>query len=170
MVMTELAESTAVELEQLCEEVANTGPGDVQKMASLLQKMILRYYEDVLTQAKQSFRSALGAAILGTIFFGLAVWMKSDGMVNAGLVAGAIVSVISGVNFWLYNRAARQFSVFHVCLERTNRFMLANTMCEGLEPATRDQLRAELVRVVVNAPMLTVDMTRHKGPAPDETP
>lgn len=164
--MTEAAGSNAAELEALCDEVASTEPGDVQKMAALLQKMILRYYEDVLTQAKQSFRSALGAAILGTIFFGLAVWMKSDGMVNAGLIAGAIVSIISGVNFWLYNRAACQFSVFHICLERTNRFMLAHTMCEGLEPTTRDQLRAEVVRVVLHAPMLTVDVARRKGAAP----
>ena len=163
MVMTRPAAPSAVDLLAMCDEVAHTQPGDTQKMASLLQKMILRYYEDVLLQAKQSFRSALGAAILGTLFFGLAVWMKDDGMVNAGLVAGAIVSVISGVNFWLYGKAARQFSVFHVCLERTNRFMLANTMCESMESTTRDQLRAELVRIVASAPMLTADMISGKA-------
>jgi hypothetical protein len=97
-------------------------------MASLLQRMILRYYGDVLNQANQSFWSALGAAVLGGIFFGVAVWEMKDGQspfASAGVIAGAIVSVISGLNFWLYGRAAQQFSTFHICLERSNRFLLA---------------------------------------------
>jgi hypothetical protein len=52
--------------------------------------------------------------------------MSSDGILQAslGVTAGSLIQVISGINFYLYARAARQFAAFHVCLERTNRFIL----------------------------------------------
>jgi len=144
----------------LCDKIGQTAQGDTQTLACLLQGMSMRYYEDVRSQAKQSFRCALGAAIVGTAFFGMAAWpmtSQSSTIGNVGLVAGAVVSLISGVYFWLYRRAARQFSTFHVCLERANRFMLANTLVDNLCPDTRDALRAELIRIVATAPMLTLD-------------
>lgn len=154
------AETPAVsDLMAACDELAQTEPGNTQKIASLLQQMIIKYYADVLRQAKQSFYCALAAAIIGSLFFGFAVWPMKDGSgTEAGIIAGAIVSLISGLNFWLYGRAARQFSMFHVCLERANRFMLANTLCENLGTDARDELRAELVRIVANAPMITADI------------
>ncbi len=56
------------EIRKSCEEIAHTEPGDTQKMASVLLQMSLNYYEDVRTQAQQSFKSALVAAAVGTCF------------------------------------------------------------------------------------------------------
>jgi hypothetical protein len=149
------------ELQRECEEVATTKPGDTHQIASLMQQMSLHYYTDVRSQAQQSFRSALIAAVVGTVFFLLAAWygMAKNEKAWIGIVAGALTQVISAINFYLYGRAARQFATFHVCLERTNRYLLANTLCENLEMPLRDQVRHELIQVVSNAPMLTLDAT-----------
>jgi len=154
------------ELQRECEEVATAPPGDTHRIASLMQQMSLHYYTDVRRQAQQSFRSALAAAAVGTLFFLLAAWygMANDQKAWIGIVAGALTQVIAGINFYLYGRAARQFATFHICLERTNRYLLANTLCENLTPPLRDQVRHELIQVVSNAPMLTLEMEGGQAP------
>jgi hypothetical protein len=145
-----------------CEQIGNTAPDDTHRIGSLLQEMILKYYADVRLQAQQSFIAALVVACFGMLFFIYAIWqgMYSNGMLQAslGVIAGSLIQVISGINFYLYARAARQFGAFHVCLERTNRFILANSMCEKLSPPARDEMRVELTRLVATAPMLTLDV------------
>src|SRR5437762_476244 len=145
-----------------CEQIGNTAPDDAHKIGSLLQEMIIKYYADVRFQAQQSFLAALVVACIGMLFFIYAIWrgMSSDGILQAslGVIAGTLIQVISGINFDLYARAARQFGAFHVCLERTNRFILANCMCEKLSPPARDEMRIELARLVATAPMLTLDV------------
>jgi hypothetical protein len=129
--------------------------------------MSLNYYQDVRHQAQQSFASALAAAVVGVGFFVYAAWQamrpgQGDAAAIVPVIAGALVQIISGINFLLYGRAARQFAAFHVCLERTNRFLLANTLCENLNcHERRDAMRSELIRVVANAPMLTLDVIAH---------
>jgi hypothetical protein len=159
------------ELKKKCEELAHIEPKNTNKMASLLQDMSLRYYEDVRTQAQQSFRVACLAAAVGTILFVYAAYRMMEPGPNRvssavwGLLPGALVQVISGINFYLYGKAARQFGAFHVCLERTNRFLLANTLCENLNcPTRRDEVRTQLIQVVANAPMLTLDVVAHGAP------
>jgi hypothetical protein len=159
--------ASAHPLQQLkaeCEELARTRPGDTHKMASLHQQMSLNYYQDVRRQAQQSFYSALVAAIVGTLFFLYAAWhmLPQNGSTSSNayisLIAGALVQVISAINFYLYAKAARQFSGFHVCLERTNRYLLVNTLCENLSDEHKDKMRMEIIRVIANAPMLTSDV------------
>jgi hypothetical protein len=151
-------------LKKNCNAIAKAEPGNVQHITSLLQRMIVNYYGDVRRQAQQSFYSALGAAFLGTALFVYGEWLAmrpgdAGKSVNISLVAGALVQVISGINFYLYAKASRQFGAFHICLERTNRFLLAHNFCENLKAeAKKDQLRAELVCIVANAPMLTMDI------------
>ena len=150
-----------------CKRIGNTLSDDINKIASLLQEMILKYYAEVRLQAQQSFRAALAVASVGILFFVYAVWrgMSSEGgqQANIGVIAGSLIQVISGINFYLYARAARQFSSFHVCLERTNRFLLANTLCEKLSEPARDEIRADLARLVATAPMLTLDAMTGKS-------
>ncbi len=145
-----------------CEEIAHTEPGNTQRMASLLSQMSLSYFQDVRMQAQQSFYSALVAAAVGTSFFIYATWLTMNreraDMAHISLIAGGLTQVISAINFYLYARAARQFSSFHICLERMNRFLLGNTLCENLSDVVkRDKMRGELIRVVAHAPMLMLD-------------
>jgi hypothetical protein len=125
-----------------------------------MQQMSLKYFEDVRNQAQKSFHSALVAAAVGTLFFLFAAFygMGLDKKAWVGIIAGGLIQVISAINFYLYGRVARQFATFHICLERTNRFLLANTLCENLQPPLRDQVRHELITVVANAPMLSMEV------------
>lgn len=152
---------TLADLATDCNQIAVAQPGDTNRIASLLQSMMLRYYQDVRSQALQSFWSALGAAVVGLAFFvyGTAQAMTDEGQLRSvvGVLAGALSQFIAGVNFYLYFKASRQFASFHICLERTNRFLLANTMCENLEPPARDETRQKLIDIIATAPMLTLD-------------
>lgn len=79
-------------------------------------------------------------------------------------ISGFIIEFISAINFYLYFSTARQFSSFHICLERTNRFLLASSMCDKVTcPSVRNSVFAELVRLVANAPMLTLEQSGISG-------
>jgi hypothetical protein len=143
-----------------CEDLTRCcTPFDISKVtASLLLKMSLRYYKDVRVHAQRSFNWALRIAVLGTIFFLAAIVFAWTNRTETGwitVIAGALIQVISGVNFYLYRKASDQFASFHVCLERTQRYTLANLVCENLKD-NQDTARAELIRVMANAPMLTL--------------
>ena len=158
-------------LKRNCQEIASAS-NDAQKIGALLSEMIVHYYEDVRRQALQSFYCALGAAVVGTGFFVYAASQYMDGSEQAYLafLAGVLIQVISGTIFYLYSRTARQFAAFHICLERTNRFLLANAMSQSVvDEAKRDTLREELVRIVANASMLSLDLIEGKPGASQGT-
>jgi hypothetical protein len=153
-----------------CEQIANAGPGNTNQITSLFLQMSLTYYSDVRKQALQSFWSALAAAGVGMLFFLYATQaMTHVGKVDSstiGIVAGGLAQFISAVNFYLYFKAARQFASFHICLERTDRFLIANTICEQLQPPLRDEARQALVKLVATAPMLTLEAATGKTREP----
>jgi hypothetical protein len=109
--------------------------------------------------------SALVAAVVGTLLFFYAAALamppnsapQSVKSVNITLWAAGLTQFISAVSFFLYFKAARQFATFHVCLERMNRYLLANTICDGLDPETARTVRATLVDTIARAPMLMLD-------------
>ena len=68
-------------------------------------------------------------------------------------ISGGIVEVIAGLNFWLFGRTATQLDLFHIRLEQTLRFLLANSVCENPGNDARDSARSELVRLIA-APSL----------------
>jgi hypothetical protein len=67
-------------------------------------------------------------------------------------ISGAVVEVISGINFVLYGKASTQLLGFHERLEQTQRFLLANSVCEGIEQEdARVRARADLVATIASA-------------------
>ncbi|MEA2165130.1 MAG: hypothetical protein QOK37_3257 [Thermoanaerobaculia bacterium] len=153
-----------------CSEIAKHHTGSTQGIASILQKLSLIYYLDVRKQALLSFLSALGAAIVGMLFFLYAAWHSMsahaiDESARISLWAGGLTQFISAVNFYLYFKVARQFATFHVCLERMNRFLLANTICDSLS-GKKDEVRATLAQIIANAEMLSLDPSVEPTPKP----
>src|SRR6202795_1901980 len=71
-----------------------------------------------------------------------------------GLVSGALMEFVAGVSFWLYSRGAKQFGAFHICLERTHRYLLAYKIAEKIEK-NRDQTLEKIVCIMANAPMIS---------------
>jgi hypothetical protein len=150
--------------------VARADPTNIQEVAASQLAITNSYYRSVLGQARQSFVAAVVAASAGLAFFGVsvAVTLRSSNVSAAALSAlgGIVVEVISGLNFWLYSRASAQLGAFHLRLEDTQRFLLANSVCESLGAAERDATRALLVRTIIGAP----DDARQAPAAIDLTP
>src|SRR4051794_16545072 len=123
-------------------------------------KMVLFYCGNIRSQSQQSFYCALATEAVAIGFF---VWASIHAMdINKGiipLIGGALVQVVSGISFYLYSSAARKLSCFHTCLERTHRFLLVDNLCQNIEcPDKRTEIRGELMRAMINAPLLTLDL------------
>lgn len=134
------------------DSVARADPSNIQAVAASQLEISNDYYQSVLGQAKQSFRSAIAAAGVGLAFFlaALALGLARNNLDVAVIssISGGIVEVIAGLNFWLFGRTATQLDLFHVRLEQTQRFLLANSVCENLGNDARDNARSELVRLI----------------------
>jgi hypothetical protein len=148
------------------------GP-DMGQIVAKTEKLILHYYEDVQAQAIQSFRSAKVAAYVGFVvllcsvgylmvvdFLTLIHRITPQQNVSrmdiawVGIASGTIVEFIAGVNLLLYGRAARQFGAFHICLERTHRYLVAYKMADKIQLG-KDATLEKLVCIMANAPMIT---------------
>jgi hypothetical protein len=73
---------------------------------------------------------------------------------SVGVVSGVLIEFIAAINFWLYSRGAKQFGAFHICLERTHRYLLAYKISEQIKES-RDKTLGDLVCIMANAPMVT---------------
>ena len=71
-----------------------------------------------------------------------------------GVASGIIIEFIAFVSFRLYGQASRQFGTFHICLERTNRYLIAYKVSEKIAE-NKDQTLHDLVCIMANAPMIT---------------
>lgn len=134
------------------DSVARADPSNIQEVAASQLEISNNYYKSVLRQAQQSFRSAIVAAGVGLAFFiaalGIGLAQQTLDVAIISAISGGIVEVISGLNFWLFGRTATQLDLFHVRLEQTQRFVLANSVCENLSTEARDATRSELVRLI----------------------
>jgi hypothetical protein len=139
-----------------CHEVAVAKT--VGQIGAALSRLTVDYYKDVLRQAKWSFTSALAASVTAIVLFfmGLKSAIHEGNTANLSLAAGALVEVLAGINFYLYSRTSRQFSSFHICLERANRFLTVNAICDTLQENEQGAMRGKLIEAMLNAPMLTV--------------
>ena len=147
--------------------VAQANPSNIQEVAASQLGIINNYYKGVLQQAQQSFRWALISAGVGLVFFigaiGFLVFQKPStdsnkqflGASHISLISGALIEVISGINFYLYARASTQLESFHSRLDRTQRFLLANSVCENLEGEIKQSTRAELVQIIATSRIVT---------------
>jgi hypothetical protein len=162
-----------VSLEKACDQLGEAvDNGSMGAIVAKHEKMILGYYEDVKEQANKSFRVAQAAAVVGfaVIIFSLIYLLSFDAMnrfsignprfdnvltiSSMSLISGALIEFIAAIAFVLYARGAKQFGAFHICLERTHRYLLAFKIAEeaGVD---RDKIMGNLVCIMANAPMIS---------------
>jgi hypothetical protein len=155
-----------------CEELGNAIGGDVGESMEKIQKLIFSYYVDVRNQADRSFRAARRVAIAGFVVLCVAVayvmvvdlatrldpnYVHGSEVMTVGqlgLIAGAIVEILAGTQFWLHTRTSRQFGAFHICLERTHRYALAYKIAQTITTG-KDATLEKIVCIMANAPMIT---------------
>jgi hypothetical protein len=159
--------------EKTCEELgAALDDGKIGDIVAKHEQLILHYYQDVQEQARQSFTTArsvatvgfivlIGTVVYALIFDGLTRFKiapeMTDGSVTVagiGLVSGALIEFIAAIAFWLYSRGAKQFGAFHICLERTHRYLLAYKITEQMKER-RDETLKDLVCIMAKAQMIT---------------
>jgi hypothetical protein len=150
------------------DRLSKTSPGDIQGIAGSQIELLSSYYDAVLGQAKESFRWALIAAGTGLAFFLAAVAFlltdKSQNVAYISLISGGIIEAISGINFYLYRTTSVQLAEFHTRLDRTQRFLLANSLCETLEGDFRQNARLELIRTIAG---IEVNKVENQQPPSD---
>jgi hypothetical protein len=156
-----------------CAQLGVAVGGDVGEIVERIQKLILHYYDDVREQAEKGLRVARNTAIAGFVVLVLTIgyvlvvdWAVRAGMLKnetttsgmtigqIGLIAGAIVEVLAGTQFVLQGRTAKQFGAFHICLERTHRYLLAYKVAEKMTE-NRNHTLEKIVCIMANAPMIT---------------
>ena len=134
------------------ERLSKADKADVQEIAASQIELLTTYHTVVLEQAQRSFRWALIAAGVGLGFFlaavGFLVYQQLANVAVVSLVSGALVEVVSGINFYLYGKTSAQLAEFQSRLDATQRFLLANSICESLQGETKQQARWELVRAI----------------------
>ena len=148
--------SKHTQTDALIQEAINADPSNPRQVGITQLQLISKYHNNVLQQAEQSFRWALIAAGIGLVFFlasiSFLLLKQPTNISYASLISGALVELISAINFLLYGKASTQLASFHLFLDRTHRFLLADSVCENLKDnKIKDDTRAELIRKIMEA-------------------
>jgi hypothetical protein len=104
------------------EQIADADPANIQQVAAAQMRLSTAYYEAALSQARQSFRWALIAAVTGTALFivaiGILLASRRLDISVLSAVGGGLSQLIAALNFWLYGRTSQLFR--HTLLEQGN--------------------------------------------------
>lgn len=136
--------------EKALERLVDIKKDDVKGTAASQIELLSRFYDLALSQAQRSFRWALAAAVVGLVFFMVAILFSLTSSAGSDtamvtLIGGAMIEFISAINFYLYNKTLSQLTLFQGRLETTQRFLLANSLTESLSDEFRDKVRARLI-------------------------
>jgi hypothetical protein len=138
--------------QQAIQEAATVDTANIAQVAASQLTISNAYYENVLSQARRSFNSAIAAAAVGLVFFMVgvvvAVVYKIQSAAVISTLSGAIVETVAGLNFWLYARTSQQLESFHLRLERMQRYLVANSVGEGLRGKSRDAALSALMLTI----------------------
>jgi len=134
--------------------IAGLDPTKIQEVAASQLVILDRYYQSVLRHAQQLFQWALIGAGFGVLFFlaavSLQIFRQSASVSIISLVCGGVVEGVATLNFLLYGRTFRELEKFHARLDRTQQYLLANSICEKLDEKFRPTAQAQLVRLILD--------------------
>jgi|GEM_PF-1580319 hypothetical protein len=131
--------------------------GDVQEIAAAQMEILSTYYNVGIMHSNRSFKSASIAAGAGLVFFILVIAYSilnpQENVVSIATLGATLSGFISAICFYLYNKSTSQLSGFHEKLYMIQRYLLANSMCEGLNGKDKDETRSAIIKQLANVPM-----------------
>ena len=145
--------------------VASLDPAKIQEVAASQLVILDGYYQSVLRHTQQLFRWALIAAGFGLLLFlaavALQVFHQPVSVSIISLVCGGIMEGMAALNFLLYRQTFRELEKFHTRLNRTQQYLLANSICEKLDQQYKPTAQAQLVRLIMDT--MASDQARPKS-------
>lgn len=125
----------------------------VQEVAASQLTILGEYYNNVLSQSQRSFYFALISAGIGLLFIiAAASFLLLNQLQELALITmlGSVLSgFVSGVNFYLYNKSSSQMEEFHSRLETTQRFLLADSLCNSItDTDKKNETRCDLIKTI----------------------
>ena len=143
--------------------VSGLDPAKIQEVAASQVVISELYYTTSLQHAQRLFRWALITAGVGLFFFLVAVALQvlqkpADGALIS-LASGGVLVALAVLNFWLYGRVFNQLRSFHERLDRTQQYLLANSICENLKGDVKQETQIELVRAMMHSLALQEEKT-----------
>jgi hypothetical protein len=147
---TPVVKDMAVQSEAV-QRIAAANPANIQEVAASNLNLTDIFYKNVNRQAILSFTWALIAASVGLVFFAVAILLPNAKA--PGVIGGALVELLAGTFLVLHARSQSQLASFHHYLDRTQRFLLANSVAEQLDDSEKQLARTDLVHIIANAPM-----------------
>lgn len=135
--------------------VAGLDPAKIQEVAASQVAVSDMHYKNVLQHSQRLFRWALIGVGVGLIFFLVAVaLLVFQQPVNGALISlavGGVMEAIAVLNFYLYGRIFNQLKEFHDRLDRTQQYLLANSICENLAGEVKQATQIELIRAMMHS-------------------
>jgi hypothetical protein len=162
------------QLKPSLDRLSNANLEDVLGVAASQIEVMDIYYKEVLSQARKSFYSAWFATVLGLLVLLSSIlfyqFSKNQNITVLSLISAALIEFIAGVNFYLQGKTSGQLSEFHRRLEWTQRYLMANSICEKLQGEYRQRARLELVRSIFGLEgSLTLEPKQPKEEGDQET-
>lgn len=140
----------------IANQISGTDPSDIQQNAANQIKLLSKYHENGLQQAKTSFNWAIALSLAGFPFLLFAIYYivvnKTDSATSIiSAIASSVVELIAGTLFYLYNQTRKQLTYYHKQMNQTQRFLLANSVAESLDGAAKENARIELIKTIASS-------------------
>ncbi len=147
--------NTEQALQNAVERVAEANPKNIQEVAAAQVEIINAYYVNGLEQSKKSFFWSLIWGGIGSGFLLGAItvllFRQPTEIAYASGIGGVLVEMFAGTYLYLYKHASDQLATYRLALEKMQKILLANSMCEGLDTEAKQSARIDLIRSVVTS-------------------
>jgi hypothetical protein len=118
-------------------------------------KELKEYYVINKQQARNSFSAALLISVLGFFLFSTGIiintlFQRSNDIIIFTTISGSIIEIISGLFFWLYNKAIKQINIFHESLQDTQKYLTAIQLSDRMTEEKRDLVYSFIIGQMIN--------------------
>lgn len=138
---------------------------DIIKLMSHNLLELKEYYTINKQQARKSFLAALIMSVLGFLVFVVgivAVFFYDKDIYVYSTISGALVEVIAGLFFYLYNRSMQQINIFFGSLLDTQRYLSSIQLVDKIE-TNKDFVYAYIISLFMGKKDIDInDIVRKK--------